>query len=184
MKELDRFYCVIHRVIHTDHKRYEICDYCSVVKTDMPFAKWDRLPFIYVILVVIFIVEPHIMENNNNEKSADDSDSNSSHKNRFNKCETIEEGTFAFMHWLNSDNKTSLSATDNPIVLLKFINDRHTILYDTAIQTQIDIEIKNGVPYCKYDRADDCAHIGFAIEVEQLFGPSRSGKEQTIDELL
>jgi hypothetical protein len=41
----------------------------------------------------------------------------------FNKCETIEEGTFAFMHWLNPDNKKSLSCTDNPIVLLKFIND-------------------------------------------------------------
>ena len=38
--------------------------------------------------------------------------------------------------------------------------------YDTSIQTQIDIEIKNGVPYCKYDKADDCAHVGFAIEVE------------------
>ena len=59
-----------------------------------------------------------------------------------------------------------ISCTDNPIVLLKFINDRHTILYDTLIQTQIDIEIKNGVPYCRYDSADDCAHVGFAIYVE------------------
>jgi hypothetical protein len=127
------------------------------------------------------------MEDNNNcGRLADDSDtgSHSQNKQKFNKCETIEEGTFAFMHWLNSDNKTSLSATDNPIVLVKFINDRHTILYDTAIQTQIDIEIKNGVPYCKYDKADDCAHVGFAIEVEQLFGHSRSGKERTIDDII
>jgi hypothetical protein len=150
----------------------------------MPLAELDRLPFIYRHSVVISIIEPPIMEDNNNEKSADDSDSNSSHKNRFNKCETIEEGTFAFMHWLNSDNKTSLSAADNPIILLKFINDIHTILYDTSIQAQIDIEIIKGVPYCKYDKADDCAHVGFAIEVEQLFGPIRSGKEQTIDEIL
>src|SRR3954464_10876518 len=122
--------------------------------------------------------------NNNDEQLADDSKRHSQNKHKFNKCETIEEGTFAFMHWLNSDNKKSLSSTDNPIVLLKFINDRHTILYDTSIQTQIDIEIKNGVPYCRYDKADDCAHVGFAIEVEQLFGHSRSGKEQTIDDII
>jgi hypothetical protein len=67
---------------------------------------------------------------------------------------------------------------------LKFINDRHTILCDTSIQTQIDIEIKNGVPYCRYDKADDCAHVGFAIEVEQLFSPTRCGKEQTIDDII
>ena len=48
----------------------------------------------------------------------------------------------------------------------------------------IDIEIKNGVPYCIYDKADDCAHVGFDIEVEQLFGPTRCGKEQTIDDII
>ena len=48
----------------------------------------------------------------------------------------------------------------------------------------IDIEIINGVPYCRYDKADDCAHVGFAIEVEQLFGPTRCGKEQTIDDII
>jgi hypothetical protein len=56
--------------------------------------------------------------------------------------------------------------------------------FDTRIQTQIDIEIKNGVPYCRYDKADDCAHVGFDIEVEQLFGPTRCGKEQTIDDII
>jgi hypothetical protein len=39
----------------------------------------------------------------------------------------------------------------------------------------------NGVPFCK---EDDCAHVGFAIEVEQLFGPTRCGKEQTIDDII
>ena len=67
---------------------------------------------------------------------------------------------------------------------MKFINDRHTILCDTSIQTQIDIEIKNGVPYCIYDKADDCAHVGFAIEVEQLFGHSRNVKEETIKDII
>jgi len=51
--------------------------------------------------------------NNEDEQLADDSDKHSQNKDKFNKCETIEEGTFAFMHWLNSDNKRSLSCIDN-----------------------------------------------------------------------
>jgi hypothetical protein len=45
------------------------------------------------------------MENNNNsEHSGDDSDTNSKYKdeNKFSKYETLDEGTFAFMHWMNS----------------------------------------------------------------------------------
>src|SRR5918912_868748 len=45
-----------------------------------------------------------------------------------NKCESLDEGTFAFMCWMNSENKKSITS-DNPIVLLKFVNDKHTILY-------------------------------------------------------
>ncbi len=30
---------------------------------------------------------------------------------RLNKCETLDEGTSAFMHWLNSDDKKSLAPT-------------------------------------------------------------------------
>ena len=72
--------------------------------------------------------------NDNNELSGDDSDSQSKSKtrNKFNKCETLEDGAFALIHWLNSQDKNSLSE-DNPIVLLKFVNDRYTILYDTDL---------------------------------------------------
>ncbi|MDW3654918.1 MAG: hypothetical protein QOK61_10215, partial [Nitrososphaeraceae archaeon] len=38
------------------------------------------------------------------------------------KCETIEDGTEAFMQWMGSPDKKSLKS-DNPIVLVKFIND-------------------------------------------------------------
>jgi len=51
--------------------------------------------------------------NNEDEQLADDSDKHSQNKDKLNKCETVEEGTFAFMHWLNSDNKRSLSCIDN-----------------------------------------------------------------------
>lgn len=123
---------------------------------------------------------------NNSEQSDDDSDSHGKCKreNKFNKCETLDEGMFAFMHWLNSENKKSLSSDDNPIVLLKFINDKHTILYDTNLRAEVDVEINKGIPYCKYCKEDDCAHVGFAIEVEQLFGHSRSGKEETIEDII
>ena len=123
-------------------------------------------------------------DNNNSEPSDDNSDSHSLQKRRFNKCETLDEGMFAFMHWLNSENKKSLSSDDNPIVLLKFINDKHTILYDTNLESEVDVEINKGVPYCKYCKEDDCSHVGFAIEVEQLFGHSRSGNEETIEDII
>ena len=123
--------------------------------------------------------------NGNSERSDDDSVSHSKSKtkNKFSKCETLKDGTSAFMHWLNSEDKNSLSG-DNHIVLLKFINDRHTILYDTDLHTQLDVEINNGVPSCKYCKQDDCAHVGFAIEVEQLFGHRPSGNEETLDDVM
>ena len=74
---------------------------------------------------------------NNTEQPDDDSDNHQKCQSKFNKCETLDEGTFAFMHWLNSEDKASLSSTDNPIVLLKFINDIHTILYDTKSHAEV-----------------------------------------------
>ena len=56
-----------------------------------------------------------------NGKSFDGNNNNRSYI-KCDKCESLDEGTFAFMHWLNSEDKISLSFTDNPIVLLKFIN--------------------------------------------------------------
>jgi hypothetical protein len=34
-----------------------------------------------------------------------------------NKWESLDEGTSAFMHWMNSNDKKSLSSSDNPIIL-------------------------------------------------------------------
>lgn len=117
-------------------------------------------------------------DNNNN--------SSNNNKHRFhNKCESLDEGTFAFMCWMNSDNKKSISS-DNPIVLLKFVNDKHTILYDTDLHSEVDVQINEGVPYCRYCKLDDCSHVGFAVCVEQLYGHrrGRAGKEQTVDDIV
>jgi hypothetical protein len=111
--------------------------------------------------------------NNNNSKHA-----------IHNKCESLDEGTFAFMHWMNSDNKKSITS-DNPIILLKFVNDKHTILYDTDLHLEVDVEINEGVPYCRHCKLDDCSHVGFAVCVEELYGHRRGGgKEQTVDDIV
>jgi len=121
---------------------------------------------------------------NNTEQPDDDSDIHRRCQSKFNKCETLDEGTFAFMHWLNSEDKRSLSSTDNPIVLLKFINNIHTILYDTNLHAEVDVEINEGIPYCKYCKEDDCAHVGFAICVEQSYGHRRTGTEERIEDII
>ena len=121
---------------------------------------------------------------NNGEQSDDDSGSYRKYKNKLNKCESLDGGTFAFMHWLNSEDKRSLSSTDNPIVLLKFINDKYTILYDTNLHAEVDVEINEGIPYCKYCKEDDCAHVGFAICVEQSYGHRRSETEGRIEDII
>jgi hypothetical protein len=132
--------------------------------------------------------------NDSDEKNADEPppdssvhNNNSSNNNKHgfhNKCESLDEGTFAFMHWMNSENKKSITS-DNPIVLLKFVNDRHTILYDTDLHSEVDVHINEGVPYCKYCKLDDCSHVGFAICIEELYGHRRGrGKEETIDDIV
>ena len=116
----------------------------------------------------------------------DNNNGNNNNKHGFhNKCESLDEGTFAFMCWMNSENKKSISS-DNPIVLLKFVNDKRTILYDTDLHSEVDVQINEGVPYCRYCKLDDCSHVGFAVCVEQLYGHrgGRGGKEETVDDIV
>jgi hypothetical protein len=125
-------------------------------------------------------------DESNGKQSSDHnySDDNKNKHKIHNKCESLDEGTFAFMHWMSSGDKKSLTS-DNPIVLMKFVNDKHTILYDTDLQSEIYIEIENGVPYCKHCKSDDCSHVGFAIGVEQFYGHRRgSGIEETVEDII
>ena len=117
-------------------------------------------------------------QNNNNNN-------NHSKHGFHNKCEGLDDGTFAFMHWMNSDNKKSITS-DNPIILLKFVNDKHTILYDTDLHIEVGVEINEGVPYCRHCKLDDCSHVGFAVCVEELYGHrrGRGGKEETVDDIV
>jgi hypothetical protein len=84
------------------------------------------------------------------------------------KSNTLDEGTMAFIHWLNSTHKNS--TIENPIVVKSFENDRCTVLRDSSVQAEVNVETKEGVPTCQYCKADDCAHVGFTICLEQLHG--------------
>lgn len=81
---------------------------------------------------------------------------------------TLDEGTMAFIHWLNSTHKKS--TIENPFVVKDFQNDKFTVLWDSSVQAEVHVDTKDGVPICQYCKADDCAHVGFTICLEQLHG--------------
>jgi hypothetical protein len=86
-------------------------------------------------------------ENNSNLNEPPDSNNDSQ------RCETIDDGTEAFMQWMGSSDKKSVTS-DNPIVLKKFVNDVHTVLYDTSLSMEIDVKLTGGIPYCNYCKSD------------------------------
>lgn len=81
-------------------------------------------------------------------------------------CNSLDQGTTAFMHWLSSEEKQS---TNNPIILKEFVNNKYTILYDTDLGHDVIVETHDGVPKCRSCNADDCGHVGFTICVEQKY---------------
>lgn len=50
-----------------------------------------------------------------------------------------------------------------PIILRKFIKDKHATLYDKQLESEIDVEINEGIPFCSYRKLDDCSHVGFSF---------------------
>jgi hypothetical protein len=127
------------------------------------------------------------MENNDSDNGASNNGDSykDPHDDKYDrvKCETLEDGTEAFMKWMNSTDKKSLSSA-NPIVLIKFINDKHTIVYDTIMSQEVDVELTDGIRFCNFCKSDDCAHVGFAICIEQLYGHRRGEKEETADKMI
>jgi hypothetical protein len=132
------------------------------------------------------------MSNKKDESSGEDDepDQNRNHQKKRNtpwvkesvekefviKSNTLDEGTMAFIHWLNSTHKKS--TIENPIVVKSFENDKCTVLLDRDKQTEVHVDTKDGVPICQYCKADDCAHVGFTICLEQLHG-----RGQTLDSI-
>lgn len=87
------------------------------------------------------------------------------------KSNTLDEGTTAFMQWLNSKEKSS-SNNNNSVRLKHFAKGKYVVLVDSMsgnISREIMVEIKGGVPVCGYCKSEDCAHVGFTICVQQLY---------------
>lgn len=116
-------------------------------------------------------------ENNSNLNEPPDGDK------QVRSCVTIDDGTEAFIQWMGSSDKKSVTS-DNPIILKRFVNDVHTVLYDTSLSKEIDIKLTGGIPYCSYCKSDECAHVGFTICLEQLEGHRPNGEEETVDDIV
>jgi hypothetical protein len=95
----------------------------------------------------------------------------------------LDDGEFAFMEWLNSENKTS---SKNHIILKIFEKDKECILNDNIVHSYIKIKINDGAPFCTYCQDDSCAHVGFTICVMQLFERKGSliGEDESVLKLL
>ena len=85
-------------------------------------------------------------------------------------CDTLDQGTNAFIQWLSSEDKKNATTTiNNPIILKEFVNNKYAILYDTNLGHDVIVETHDGVPKCRSCNADDCGHVGFTICVEQKY---------------
>jgi hypothetical protein len=78
----------------------------------------------------------------------------------------LDDGEFAFMEWLNSENKTS---SKNHFILKRYEKDKECILNDNTLHYYIKVKINDGAPFCTYCQDDSCAHVGFTICIMQLF---------------
>lgn len=127
-------------------------------------------------------------EMNDNSDSTDNISSNDNSQTRSvaRKSGTLDNGTTAFMQWLDSVNKRQYSANslDSPLILRKFVKDNRVILYDKNLESEIDVEIEEGVPFCRYCNLPDCSHVGFTISLEQLCEDYCSNQELSIDDIV
>lgn len=83
----------------------------------------------------------------------------------------VDDGVIAFGMWLaaqEEEKKASFSG-EVPIAVKEFVLDRLVVLYDGAMKRDISVVFNDGVPSCREcSDSTDCAHVGFAICVEQM----------------
>ena len=59
----------------------------------------------------------------------------------------LDDGEFAFVEWLNSENKNS---PVNHMILKRYEKDKESIINDNTLHSDVIITINDGVPYCTY----------------------------------
>jgi hypothetical protein len=100
------------------------------------------------------------------------------------KCESLDEGTFAFLNWMNCKSFDSEGYDQNPPLVLKYVdfpNIGLVRLFDRFLAQDIFVDIVDCVPLCKMCTTDDCSHVGFTICLLQLI--EREGFE-SMDDIL
>jgi hypothetical protein len=95
----------------------------------------------------------------------------------------LDDGEFAFMEWLNSENKNSAA---NHLILKRYEKDKECILNDNTLHSYIKVKMNDNAPFCTYCQDDSCAHVGFTICVMQLFERKEIllGEDESILDLL
>ncbi|WP_148686920.1 hypothetical protein [Candidatus Nitrosocosmicus hydrocola] len=91
--------------------------------------------------------------------------------NKVEKCESLDEGTFAFLNWMNCKSFVGDNyELDPPLILrdIKLPKPTQVKLYDRYLRHGVIVDIIDSVPQCKNCRSDDCSHVGFAICLLQL----------------
>lgn len=114
-------------------------------------------------------------------KNSDHNGFSNNERNK-NKYDTLKDGTAAFMKWMGSSDKKSLTS-ENPIVLIKLLNGHNTLLYDTGMSMLVQVKLIEGALFCKTCKSDECAHVGFTIRLNQLVNRGHDN-EKTIDDVI
>jgi hypothetical protein len=81
------------------------------------------------------------------------------------KCESLDEGTFAFLNWMNCKSSDE-DIEPNPPLILEHIdlpNPSLVKFYDRYLRTEALVDIIDSILRCKKCRSDDCSHVGFTI---------------------
>jgi len=100
------------------------------------------------------------------------------------KCESLDEGTFAFLNWMNCKSFDNAGYEQNPPLILKYLdfpNLSEVKLFDRFLNQDIFVSVVDCVPSCRACFADDCSHVGFTICLLQLI--ERGGLE-SMDDIL
>ncbi|MFI5407497.1 MAG: hypothetical protein ACHQ1D_13415 [Nitrososphaerales archaeon] len=100
------------------------------------------------------------------------------------KCESLDEGTFAFLNWMNCKSFDSEGYEQNPPLVLKYVDFPKiglVRLFDRFLGQDVLVNMVDCVPSCGTCLADDCSHVGFTICLLQLI--EREGFE-LMDDIL
>jgi hypothetical protein len=92
------------------------------------------------------------------------------------RCESLDEGTFAFLNWMNYKSFDSEGCEQSPALILRYAEFPKVglvRLFDRFLGQDIFVNIVDCVPLCKTCIRDDYAHVGFTICLLQLIERER-----------